>query len=86
MPFTGASAARALRTHQSSQGAARGSRARYQRSYSPRVVSGKFMTPADLQRLHKYMLEIEKVSAMPEEMRAVVEREWPELMHKLPPR
>jgi hypothetical protein len=32
------------------------------------------------------MLEIEKVSAMPEEMRAVVEREWPELMHKLPPR
>jgi hypothetical protein len=44
------------------------------------------MTPADLRLLHKYMLEIEKVSAMPDEMRAVVESEWPELAHKLPPK
>jgi hypothetical protein len=31
------------------------------------------------------MLEIEKVSAISDEMRAVVESEWPELVHKLPP-
>jgi hypothetical protein len=31
------------------------------------------------------MLEIEKVSAMSDEMRAVVESEWHELAHKLPP-
>jgi hypothetical protein len=61
-----------------------GPRVRYQRSYSPRVVDGKIMTPADLRRLHKYMLEIENVTAISDEMRAVVESEWPELAHKLP--
>jgi hypothetical protein len=44
------------------------------------------MTPVDLRRLHKYILEIENDSAMSDEMRAVVESEWPELVHKLPPR
>ena len=52
-----------------------GPRVRYQRSYSPRVVDGKIMTPADLRRLHKYMLEIEKVTVISDEMRAVVESE-----------
>jgi hypothetical protein len=61
-----------------------GPRLRYQRSYSPRVVGGKVMTPADLRRLHKYMLEVEKVSTISDEMRAIVESEWPELAHKLP--
>ena len=51
-----------------------------------RFVGGHIMTPADLRRLHKYMLEIEKVSAISDEMRMVVEREWPELAHKLPPK
>src|SRR5258708_27873057 len=41
-----------------------GPRVRYQRSYSPRVVDGKIMTPADLRRLHKYMLEIENALAV----------------------
>jgi hypothetical protein len=57
-----------------------GPKARYQPSYSPRVVDGK---PADLRRLHKYMLEIENVTVISDEMRAVVESEWPELAHKL---
>ena len=61
-----------------------GPRARYQPSYSPRVVDGKIMTPADLRRLHKYMLEIENVTVISDEMGAVVESEWPELAHKLP--
>jgi hypothetical protein len=47
-------------------------------------VGGKVMTPADLRRLHKYMLEVEKVSTISDEMRAIVESEWPELAHKLP--
>ena len=42
--------------------------------------------PADLQRLHKYRLELERVEAISDEMRAVVESEWPELVHKLPPK
>jgi hypothetical protein len=58
------------------------------RVYKPRVVGGQVMLQADLERLHKYMLEIEGVDAisLSDEMRAVVESEWPELAHKLPPR
>ena len=44
------------------------------------------MTPADLRRLHKYMLEMEKVTVVPDEMRELVESEWPELSYKLPPK
>jgi hypothetical protein len=32
------------------------------------------------------MLEIEHISAVSDEVRAVVEEEWPELEHKLPPK
>ena len=44
------------------------------------------MMPADLKRLHKYMLEIEHISVISDEVRTVVEEEWPELTHKLPPK
>ncbi len=40
--------------------------------------------PADLERLHKYMLDIEGIDHISDEMRAVVESEWPELAYKLP--
>ena len=55
------------------------------RTYLPRIVAGKVMMPADLKRLHKYMVDIEGVDAISDEMRAVVEELWPELAHKLPP-
>ena len=63
-----------------------GPRVRYQRSYSPRIIGGKVMTPADLRRLHKYMLEVEGIDHISDEIRAVVESEWPELAYKLPPK
>jgi hypothetical protein len=56
------------------------------RTYQPRIVGGKVMMPADLNRLHKYMLDIEHIEHISDEMRAVVESEWPELTHKLPPK
>jgi hypothetical protein len=57
------------------------------RVYLPRVLgSGQVMMPADLKRLHKYMLEIEHISVISDEVRTVVEEEWPELAHKLPPK
>jgi hypothetical protein len=57
------------------------------RVYLPRVLaSGQVMMPADLRRLHKYMLEIEHISVISDEVRTVVEEEWPELAHKLPPK
>jgi hypothetical protein len=54
--------------------------------YMPRIVGGKVMMPADLKRLHKYMLEIEGIDLISDEMRAVVESEWPELAYKLSPK
>jgi hypothetical protein len=56
------------------------------RVYISRVVGNQVMTSADLERLHKYMLEIEGIDAISDEMRAVVEEEWPKLVHKLPPK
>jgi hypothetical protein len=56
------------------------------RTYNPHIVGGQVMMPADLKRLHKYMLEIEGIDHISDEMRAVVESEWPELAHKLPPK
>jgi hypothetical protein len=50
------------------------------------VVGDQVMTSADLERLHKYMLEIEGVEVISDEMRAVIENLWPELVHKLPPK
>jgi hypothetical protein len=49
-----------------------GPRLRYQPSYLPRAGGGKVMTAADVRRLHKYMLEIEK--AQPYQMKCV--RSW----------
>jgi len=56
------------------------------RVYLPRIVGDKVMMPADLKRLHNYLLDIEHIDHISDEMRAVVESEWPELAHKLPPR
>jgi len=56
------------------------------RTYLPRIVGGQVMMPADLEGLYKYMLEIEGIDHISDEMRAVVESEWPELAHKLPPK
>ena len=56
------------------------------RVYLPRIVGDKVMMPADLKRLHKYMLDIEHIDHISDEMRAVLEGEWPELIHMLPPK
>jgi len=56
------------------------------RVYKARLVGGKVMMSADLKRLHKYMLDIEGIDHISDEMRAVVEELWPELAHKLPPK
>jgi hypothetical protein len=55
-------------------------------TYLPRIVGDKVMMPADLKRLHKYMLHVEHLGIISDEMRAFVEELWPELVHKLPPK
>ena len=53
----------------------RGSRQRF--PYEPRVVGGRLLMPAELPPV---------LEAVTEEIRAVVETVWPELISKLPPK
>jgi hypothetical protein len=41
--------------------------------------------PAELQAIHRYVVETPVLEAVTEEIRAVVETVWPELISKLPP-
>ena len=42
------------------------------------------MSPVELQRLRRFILDTAVIEAISDEMRAVVEAVWPELVHKLP--
>jgi hypothetical protein len=55
------------------------------RIYAPRIISDHIMVQEDFERLHKFLLEIEGLSEVSDDMRELVEDEWPELVHKLPP-
>ena len=55
------------------------------RTYKPRIVGDKIMMPADLKRLHKYMLDVEHTGIISDEMRAAVEELWPELAQTVGP-
>jgi len=65
-------------------GIQRGDRRRF--PYEPRVVGGKLLMPAELQAIHRYVVETPILENVSEEIRAVVKAVWPELMSKLPPK
>ena len=52
----------------------------------PRLIGGKLVMPAELQRIHAIVQDAVEVEIISDEMRAVVETLWPELAYKLPPR
>jgi hypothetical protein len=56
------------------------------RIYAPRIVADHIMMPEDFERLHKFLSETEGLSEVSDDMRELVEQEWPELLHKLPPK
>ena len=56
------------------------------RIYAPRVISDHVMVQEDFERLHKFFLETEGLSEVSDDMRELVEEEWPELVPKLPPK
>ena len=62
----------------------RGDRRRF--PYEPRVIGGKLLMPAELQAIHRYVVETPVLQTVTEEIRAVVETVWPELISKLPPK
>ena len=65
-------------------GPKRGSRQRF--PYEPRVVGGRLLMPAELQAIHRYVTETPVLEAVTDDIRAVVETVWPELISKLPPK
>ena len=64
-------------------GPRRGDRKRF--PYEARFVGGRLVTPADLQKIHRYVIDTGVVVEISDEKRAVVEVAGPELVHKLPP-
>jgi hypothetical protein len=56
------------------------------RIYAPRIISDHIMMQEDFERLYKFLLETEGLSEVSDDMRELVEQEWPELVHKLPPK
>src|SRR5262249_55963166 len=56
------------------------------RIYTPRIISDHIMVAEDFERLHKFLLETEGLSEVSDDMRELIEQEWPELVHKLPPK
>jgi hypothetical protein len=56
------------------------------RIYLPRIISDHVMVQEDFERLHKFLLETEGLSEVSDDMRQLIEQEWPEPVHKLPPK
>jgi hypothetical protein len=54
------------------------------RIYKPRIVADHVMVQEDFERLHKYLSEMTDISEISDDLRKVVEDEWPELARKLP--
>jgi len=50
--------------------------------YEPLVMEGRLVMPAELQKIHRAVLDGVGIT---EDMLAVVQRRWPELVAKLPP-
>ena len=73
-----------MNKHGQKPGTQRGNRQRF--PYEPRVIGGKLIMPAELQLIHRYLVETPVLEAVTEEIRAVVETVWPELISKLPPK
>ena len=55
------------------------------RIYAPRVVADRMMMQ-DIVRLRKFLLETEGFPEVSDDLPEVIEQEWPELVHKLPPK
>ena len=64
----------------------RASKLKPKRIYAPRIISDHIMLQEDFERLHKFLLETESLPEVSDDMRGLVEDEWPELVRKLPPK
>jgi hypothetical protein len=49
-------------------------------------MSGPVIMPAEMQAIHRYVVETPILEEVTDEIRAAVETLWPELKSKLPPK
>ena len=56
------------------------------RRYESRVFDGRIIHSAEIERIHKEVLDFEHIEAISEPMRELIEDLWPELVSKLPKR
>jgi hypothetical protein len=49
-------------------------------------LRGRIIHSAEIERIHKEVLEFERIEAISEPMRELIEDLWPELVSKLPPK
>jgi hypothetical protein len=56
------------------------------RIYQPRVFDSRVIMPDEIERIHKDLLQFERIEAISDPMRELIEELCPELVHKLPPK
>jgi hypothetical protein len=56
------------------------------RIYQPRVFDGRIIMPDEIERIHKEVHKFERIEAISDPMRELIEDLWPELAHKVPPK
>jgi hypothetical protein len=52
---------------------------RKRRTYEPRVFDGRVIMPDEIERIHKEVLKFERIEAISDPMRELIEDLWPEL-------
>ena len=52
----------------------------------PSKLGGRILSAAELQQIRRSIEELDSIAAISDEMRALVEAEWPDLVGKLPPK
>jgi hypothetical protein len=56
------------------------------RIYELRGFRGRMMQQKEFEQLHRELLEFDRIEAVADDMRELIEDVWPELAHKLPPK
>jgi hypothetical protein len=49
------------------------------RIYQPRVFDSRVIMPDEIERIHKDLLQFERIEAISDPMRELIEELWPEL-------
>jgi hypothetical protein len=56
------------------------------RRYEPRVFDGGIIMHDEIERIRKEVLEFERIEAVSDPMRELIEELWPEPVHELQPK